>query len=453
MQNDDLGDSAVSSTPDPLPNSGDPPAASFAPPAPPAYSPYRAPDAAVPPPPPPPPAPPWGFAGQPQWQPEPHRPARGRRVVAAALAGLFVVGIGTGVVAERLTSSSSPTSNIATTVPNVPGLGLGNGGSSSGNAPTAAPSTTSPDTAAIAAKVTPGIVNITITLAGNGGAAGTGMLITSTGEVLTNNHVIDGETSVSVELPSTGKTYSAHVVGYDLTEDIALVQIDGGGNFTTVSVGNSSTVTVGQAVVALGNALGRNGAPSVTAGNVTHLNQTISASDQSGGDVETVSGLIEVDAQIQPGDSGGPLVTSSGNVIGMDTAAQSAGGRFSQQTSSLAYAIPINKAIQVVRQIQSGKSTNLVHVGATRALLGVGTEDTQNGVRVDTVEPGSPAAGAGIGVGSIITALNGGTVDTNSALRNDIIQHAPGSSVTVTWTDASGASHTSTVVLTTGPPA
>jgi S1-C subfamily serine protease len=373
-------------------------------------------------------------------------------VVAGSLVALFAAGIGGGVLAARLTSPSASPGTAATT-PTFPDLGFGNGGSSSGNSPSSTPSTTSPDTSAIAAKVTPGIVNVNVTLSGNGGAAGTGMVITSTGEVLTNNHVIDGETSVSVELPSTGRTYSAHVVGYDLSDDVALIQIDGGGSFRTVSVGNSSTVTVGQSVVALGNALGRNGAPSVTSGSVTKLNQTITASDQSGGDVETVTGLIEVDAQIQPGDSGGPLVNSAATVIGMDTAAQDGAGRFNQQTSTLAYAIPINKAMQVVRQIQSGKSTSTVHVGATRALLGVGTQDAQNGVQVDTVQPGSPAAGAGITVGSVITALNGNSVSTNSALRSAIIQHNPGSTVSVSWTDPAGATHTANVVLTTGPPA
>jgi S1-C subfamily serine protease len=371
--------------------------------------------------------------------------------VAAGLAGLFAIGIGAGVLGARLTATPLPSSSqgTASTNPTFPDFGNGTGGSGSSSTP----ATNNPDTSGVAAKVTPGIVNINVTLTGNGGAAGTGMVITSTGEVLTNNHVIDGETSVSVELPSTGRTYSAHVVGYDLADDVALVQIDGGGTFKTVSIGNSSTVTVGQAVVALGNALGSNGAPSVTTGNVTRLNQTITASDSGGGNVETVTGLIEVDAQIQPGDSGGPLVTSSGTVIGMDTAAQSAGGRFNQQTSTLAYAIPINKAMQVVRQIQSGTPTGSVHIGATRALLGVGTQQGQSGVQVNTVEPGSPAAKAGITVGSIITALNGTTVSNNSDLRNLIVQHNPGSSVSVSWTDQSGGTHTATVVLTTGPPA
>jgi len=364
------------------------------------------------------------------------------------LVSLFVVGIGAGIAAARLTASPSSSSSIAL----IPTSPTGGGGSGSGTGTT--PSTSAPtDTSGVAAKVTPGIVNINVTLGGNGAAAGTGMVITSTGEVLTNNHVIDGETSVSVELPSTGRTYSAHVLGYDLPDDVALVQIDGGGTFTTVSIGNSSSVSVGDAVVALGNALGRNGAPAVTTGSVTALNQTITASDQTGQDVETVSGLIQVDAQIQPGDSGGPLVTSSGTVIGMDTAAESAGGRSSQQTSTVAYAIPINKAMQVIRQIQSGQSTSSVHVGNTRALLGVETQDGQNGAQVVLVQGGSPAAGAGISVGSIITSLNGTAVGTNLALRNAIVAHNPGASVSVTWTDTAGNSHTATVTLASGPPA
>jgi S1-C subfamily serine protease len=401
---------------------------------------------APPPPPPPPPAPPWGFASEISWQPVPARRPRSRRAVAGGLAAIFVVGIGGGVVAARL--ANAPAGPGTAAVNTNPSNGVGGSGTGT------SPSTSAPtDTSGVAARVTPGIVNINVTLNSGGGAAGTGMVITSGGEVLTNNHVIDGETSVSVELPSTGRTYAAHVVGYDLTDDIAMVQIDGGGTFNTVSIGNSSTVSVGDAVVALGNALGANGAPSVSSGSVTALNQTITASDQSGQDVETVSGLIQVNAPIQPGDSGGPLATMSGTVIGMDTAADSSGGRSSQQTSTVAYAIPINKAMQVIRQIQSGNSTTQVHVGSTRALLGVQTRDTQNGAQVTLVPADTPAAAAGITVGSIITALNGVAVNTNAALRNAIVTHNPGASVTVTWTDPAGASHTATVTLSSGPPA
>ncbi len=451
MQNNDPRD-PLHPTP---PSSGASPVPAGAPPTPsqppeppaPAYPSFDA--SAPPPPPPPPPALPWGFAAETSWQPLPHPPSRRRRVLAAGLASLFVVGIGAGVAAARLTAAPTTSSPGIALVPTNPSDGSGSGGGTGTTPPSIAPA----DTSGVAAKVTPGIVNINVTLGSNGAAAGTGMVITSTGEVLTNNHVIDGETSVSVELPSTGRTYSAHVVGYDLPDDIALVQIDGGGTFNTVSIGNSSSVSVGDAVVALGNALGRNGAPAVTTGSVTALNQTITASDQTGQDVETVSGLIQVDAQIQPGDSGGPLVTSSGTVIGMDTAAQSAGGRSSQQTSTVAYAIPINNAMRVVRQIQSGQSTSAVHVGNTRALLGVETQDSQNGAQVVLVQGGSPAAGAGITVGSVITALNGTVVSTNLALRNAIVAHNPGSSVSVSWTDTAGNSHTATVTLASGPPA
>jgi S1-C subfamily serine protease len=396
----------------------------------------------------PPPPPPPGYApGSWQWQQPPVQPRRRpRRVFAGTLAAIFLVGIGSGVAVARLTNDNAP---LGSSVANTPSTsnGTGSGGSGSNGS-----SGTSLDPNAVAAKVTPGIVNINVTLGTTGAAAGTGMVITSTGEVLTNNHVIDGETSMTVELPSTGKSYSAHVLGYDLTEDVALVQIDGGGTFTTVSVGNSSSVNIGDAVVALGNALGRNSAPTVTTGQVTALDRTITASDQAGGDPETVTGLIQSDAQIQPGDSGGPLATANGTVIGMDTAAQTS-GQFNQQGSTVAYAIPINKALSIVKQIQSGQTTANVHVGNTRALLGVGGQTGQGGVQVLTVQSGSAAANAGITIGSTITALNGTSISTNAALRNAIVQHDPGSSVSVTWSDTSGHSHTAQVTLGTGPPA
>ena len=413
--------------------------------APPPAPPWRTATGDVPPPPPPPPPHlSHSFSGW-QWElPPAESVRRGHRVLAGTLAAIFVIGIGSGVAVARFTGDTASSPGVAL----IPGADSGTG---SGTGSGAGSATTAPDPNGVAAKVTPGIVNINVTLSGNGGAAGTGMIITSTGEVLTNNHVIDGETSMTVELPSTGKTYSAHVLGYDLTEDVALVQIDGGGNFSTVSIGNSSNVSVGDAVVALGNALGRNGAPSVTTGQVTGLDRTITASDESGGDVETVTGMIRVDAQIQPGDSGGPLTTADGTVVGMDTAAQSAGG--ADQTSTAAYAIPINKAMSVVKQIQSGTSTALVHVGNTRALLGVGGQDGADGVQVIDVQSGSAAAGVGITVGSTITALDGKSITTNAALRHAIVVHNPGEKVTVSWTDTSGQSHTATVTLGSGPPA
>lgn len=416
---------------------------------------------AVPPPPPPPP-PPWpdhGYVYTPHGEPRPSAPlwqgaaSRAQRrprsswMVAGAATAILGVAFGGGFLADRLASSPSTSPGSASTTPFIPGTSFGGGSSGSSSSASADPS-------GVAAKVTPGIVNVNVSLDG-GAAAGTGMVITSTGEVLTNNHVIDGETSIRVELPSTGRTYSAHVLGWDPRADVALIQVDGGGSFTTVSIGDSSTVSIGETVVALGNALGRNGAPSVTTGNVTALNRSITASDQAGGGVETVSGLIQVSAQIQPGDSGGPLVTGDGTVIGMDTAAQVNSDRFNQNGSSVAYAIPINNALAVVRQIQSGRATTDVHIGTTRALLGVGAQDApgSTGVVVQFVQGGSAAAKAGIIVGSLITALDGQATATNNALRAAILSHRPGDSVSVTWTDPAGQGHTASVTLASGPPA
>ena len=178
-------------------------------------------------------------------------------------------------------------------------------------------------TAQIATKVNPGLVDVVSTLGyQNGEAAGTGMVLTSTGEVLTNNHVIDGATSVKVRDVGNGRTYSAKVVGYDKTHDVAVLQMVNASGLTTVSL-SSSGVQSGQKVVALGNALGKGGTPSVATGKVTATGRTITASDEDAGNAEQLHGLIQTNAGIQPGDSGGPLVNTQGDIVGMNTAASS----------------------------------------------------------------------------------------------------------------------------------
>ena len=197
-----------------------------------------------------------------------------------------------------------------------------NGGSGTSHATTSA--TTVLSTSQIAARVSPGLVDVVSTLGDqNATAAGTGMVLTSTGEVLTNNHVINGATSISVTDIGNGKTYTATVVGYDKSKDIAVLQLQNASGLQTVNLGDSSTVTVGQNVVAIGNAEGKGGTPSVVTGSVTALNQSITAGDDGSSDSEQLSGLIQTNAPIQPGDSGGPLVNSAGQVVGIDTAASS----------------------------------------------------------------------------------------------------------------------------------
>ena len=213
------------------------------------------------------------------------------------------------------------------------------------------------DIAAVAAKVDAAVVNITSRLANHQGESmGTGVVLTASGEVLTNHHVIDGATSISVTDLGNGRTYSATVVGSDVAHDIAVLQLKGASGLKTITVGDSSKVAVGDAVIALGNAGGTGGPSNVATGHVTALDQSITASDEGGVNPEQLDGLIQMDAPLQPGDSGGPLADSSGRVIGIDTAA-SFGRSFRRvrRTGNEGYAVPINQAIAIARQIESAK--------------------------------------------------------------------------------------------------
>ena len=237
-----------------------------------------------------------------------------------------------------------------------------------------ATSKTSLSASQIASRVDPALVDVVSTDGYQGAtSAGTGIVLSSTGEVLTNNHVVNGATSIKVTDIGNGKTYTATVVGYDASHDVAVIQLQGASGLTTASLGNSSTVQTGDSVTALGNAEGKGGTPSVAPGTVTALNQSITASDELSSVSEQLTGLIETNAPIQPGDSGGSLVNSYGQVIGMDTAAGSSDqpqGQSSTATATQAYAIPINEAVSIAQQIESGTTTADVHIGAT-AFLGL----------------------------------------------------------------------------------
>ena len=264
--------------------------------------------------------------------------------------------------------------------------GSGSGGSSNSSA-AGGPS----DATAIAKGVDPGLVDVNTTLGyEDAQAAGTGIVLTSSGEVLTNNHVIDGSTSIHVTDIGNGQTYSAQVVGYDRTADVAVIQLDGASGLKVASLGDSSKIAVGEPVVAIGNAGGVGGTPSVAGGSVTGLGKSITASDEGGGNAEQLTGLIEVNADIQPGDSGGPLVNSSGDVLGMDTAAAS--GISFQTPDSDGYAIPIDTAVAVAGQIESSAASDTVHIGAT-AFLGVEVTAASSG-GAGSSQSGTPVSGS-----------------------------------------------------------
>jgi S1-C subfamily serine protease len=325
--------------------------------------------------------------------------------------------------------------------------------------------------------VAPALVDINVTFGYQGAqGAGTGIVLTSKGEVITNNHVINGATKISVTDIGNGQTYSANVVGYDASHDIAVLQLQNASGLTTAKIGDSSQAAVGQSVVAIGNAGGSGGTPSNAGGSITDLNQSITASDDLGGTSEQLSGLIEVNANIQPGDSGGSLVNTSGEVIGIDTAASQ--GFSLQSSGSQGYAIPINDALTIAHHIESGQGSSTTHIGAT-ALLGMessssaqnsssgtfgggsfgsgGTSgsggSSANGVTVSGVLNGGPAAQAGITTGDVITSVDGQSVDSATAISSQLVGHHPGDKIQVSWVDSSGQSHTATVDLGSGPPA
>jgi len=316
-------------------------------------------------------------------------------------------------------------------------------------------------TAQITARTSPGLVDVVSTLGyQQAEAAGTGLVLTPSGEVLTNNHVIAGATSIKVTDIGNGRTYQATVVGYNQSHDIAVLQLQGASGLTTVTLGNSSSVRAGQHVVALGNAGGKGGAPSVATGRITSLGASITASDSGSGTSEQLTGLIRHNADIQPGDSGGPLVNSTGQVIGIDTAAAQSQGFQLQSGQTEAFAIPVNGAVASASQIEAGASSPTVHIGAT-GFLGVEIMSAGNaaatgvaagtGAAVAGVLSGSPASGAGLAAGDVIVSAGGHPVTSPSALQSALEQYHPGDKVSISWTDQSGQPQSATVVLTTGP--
>ena len=355
-------------------------------------------------------------------------------LVAMIAAGGSGIGVGWGL-AKALRTPSVVQSPIAIASPTTP------------------PVNGSLDVNRIAAIVNPAIVDIN-TIVGSSQAAGTGMILTSDGQVLTNNHVVDNSSTIKVTIAGRSGTYTAHVVGVAPAADVALIQIEGVSGLPTVTLASSSSLKVGDAVVALGNALGLGGTPAVSTGTVIALNQTITASEGSGKS-EQLTGMIQSDAPISPGDSGGPLVNSAGQVVGMITAGDVQG--FRSQTSTVNYAIPADTAITYVNMVRSGQASDQLIYGQV-GFMGVSVRDlspsvaTQLGLDVSagalvvSVQGNSPAESAGITENSVITKVGDDKITSSNTLGTAIRSHKPGEKVSVTWVDKSG-SHTAAVTL------
>jgi S1-C subfamily serine protease len=301
----------------------------------------------------------------------------------------------------------------------------------------------------IAAKVDPAIVDVTSQLGDSATAAGTGMIISSSGEILTNNHVVAGATSIAVTATSSGKSYPATLLGYDASHDVALLQVAGVSGWPTIHAASASTASVGDTVTAIGNALGKGGTPSEVQGVIQAVDQTITVGDDSGNESETLSGMIAMNADIQPGDSGGATVNRAGDVIGMTTAGSTSAETMSTGTATVGFAVPIDDALNVAKAIESGTSSGTVHIGL-HGQLGVDVEDTNGGVAITAVQANSAAANAGLQEGDVIVAVNGQTIATTNDLNDVMTTTNVGDRVSITWQDATGATQTASATLTVG---
>jgi S1-C subfamily serine protease len=418
--------------------------------------------------------------------PPPHRVRTGRVLIYVGVA-IVAAAIGAGATVAFNGSSTTPSAGVSSheNIPSQQNNAAGSGSSARLNP------------AFVERKVEPGIVDIVSTLEYNSETAeGTGMILSSDGLVLTNNHVIDQSTSVKAVRVDGGRQYNARVLGYDATDDVALLQLEGASHLPVVNLGNSDQVSIGTPVLALGNAEGRGGVTPAS-GIINALNRSIKASDEGSGGTENLHGMLQTSAQIQQGDSGGPLANSAGQIIGMITAANTTSN---QPNGTIGFAIPINSALSIARQVASKIPSANIYIG-TPGFLGVvlaqstssdpqqqnrdeqawlaqkgnnnltgpgghGQSCIENDNEVsapDNVAPADPGVlvvgtfcgtsvnQAGLVPGDVITSVDGHAVTTPDALQTLTGSYHPGDAITLGWEDASGGRHTNEITLGAGP--
>lgn len=430
--------------------------------------------------------PPAGGYGQPPPWPPPQQPRRGGRALVYLLVAVLAATTGAGAVLAFQARSTGQGSLSARDIPSPGNLGDTN--------------TSTINMGAVAARVEPGVVDITSNLRYAGQVfEGTGIVLSSSGLVLTNNHVVAGSTRLTATLVTSGRKYAAQIVGTDSIHDVALLKLTGASGLQRVQVGDSAKVRLGMPVVALGNAGGTGGPPTVTSGSITALRRTITASNSGSGSSETLHNMLQTNAPIAEGDSGGPLANAAGQVIGMDTAAntQALGGPGTSQ----GFAIPIDQALAIARQMAAGQAGQGIHLGQP-AFLGIAVASTasnaastagsprqqlaqlrqtasQFGSGVDTnrsclatdagnpvpgrIAPassgtliagvfcGAPASVTGLRGGDVILALDGHSVSAPTTLTQLLSHYHPGNRVSVTWMDIGGLRHTGSLTLAAGP--
>jgi serine protease Do len=279
--------------------------------------------------------------------------------------------------------------------------------------------------------------------------AGTGIVIDPSGTVMTNYHVVQGADSIVATVG--GRQYGVDLLGYDRVRDIAVLQLNGAAGLPTAALGDSSTLSVGEPVVSLGNASGTGRPLTHEAGTVAAFNRTISAQDELTGSSNSVTGLIEYEAPVRAGDSGGPLINAAGQVMGVTTAATVT---FRMGPGGKGFAIPINDALATANQIRSRTPTDTVHIGPP-TLLGVGVSTKEQnaslpGVVIHEVLSGGPAQRAGLVSGDVLVSIDGAPLHSATELTSVLDRHYQGDVVDLVWVDASGAQRTAKATLTTG---
>ncbi len=314
------------------------------------------------------------------------------------------------------------------------------------------------DPAALSARIVPTIVTITATT-GPLTTAGTGIVLSPDGLILTNNHVVDGARDVDAVAMATGAEYDTEILGYDRFRDVAVLRLVGADGLPVAPLGQSADLRLRDSVTAIGNAEG-GGVPLSAPGFITGTDESVVARNSTDGTRNRLTGMIEVDADIRPGDSGGPLVDAFGQVVGINTAGNT-GMRPdpTEATTGIAvpiesYALPIDDAVAIADQIRSGRGTATVHVGPT-ALLGVAVTDvgqSQDGAKVVAVGVASPADQVGIVRGDIIVSWDGRPVRSQTDLTVEMNTRKPGDRVDIGWLDQSGQRRTETLVLAEGTP-
>ena len=427
----------------------------------------------------------WGnwISGDGYGPPPPPRSGRGSRLLIYLAVAAVAAGVGAGATVVLNGGDTTPSAGVSAheNIPAQHNNAAGSGSNASLNQ------------ASVERKVEPGLVDIISTLQYNSETAeGTGMILSADGLVLTNNHVIDQSTSVKAIQVDGGRTYRARVLGYDATDDVALLQLEGASRLPVVNFGNSDQISIGTPVLALGNAEGRGGATPAP-GIINALNRSIKASDEGSGGTENLHNMLQTSAQIQQGDSGGALANNAGQVIGMITAANTSPG---QAGGTIGFAIPINTALNIARQVASDASSSTVYVG-TPGFLGVvlaqstssspqqqardeqawlaqngggaslgGGSCIENNTQLSTPQNVAPASSgvlvidafcgtavnqAGLEPGDVITSVNGHAVTTPGSLRGATGNYHPGEVVSIGWEDISGGRHSTAVTLGPGP--